>query len=84
MDLLCTYWGSQANRTFDILVDDVKVATQALNNEKSNQFFDATYSLPPESTRGKTKVTIKFQAAQGATGRGAGAGPLFYAATLKK
>jgi hypothetical protein len=35
-------------------------------------------------TRGKTKVTVKLQAAQGATGRGAGAGPLFNAAMLRK
>ena len=28
-------------------------------------FYDARYAVPAESTRGKTKVTVRFQASQG-------------------
>ncbi len=81
VELMCSFWGGQPNRTFDVLVDGVKVATQALD-QNPNQFFDATYALAPELTRGKQKVTVKFQAMK--AGRLSGAGPLFRAATLKK
>jgi DUF1680 family protein len=66
MGLVTTYWGSDAgDRTFDILVDGVKVATQTLNNDKPGQFFDVTYSIPGELTNGKQKVTVRFQAHPG-------------------
>jgi len=62
MTLSCTYWGSDAGaRTFDVLIDGEKVATQTLDRDKPNQFFGVEYELPPELTRGKAKVTVKFQ-----------------------
>jgi hypothetical protein len=62
-DLLCTFWGGETGRrTFDILVDGTKIATQTLLNNKPNQFFDVTYPIPTELTAGKEKVTVKFQA----------------------
>ncbi len=62
-DLLCTYWGGETGRrTFDILVEGTKIATQTLLNNKPGQFFDVTYPIPAELTSGKQKVTIKFQA----------------------
>jgi uncharacterized protein len=61
--LVCTYWGGEnGKRTFDILVDDVKFATQTLANDKPNAFWDATYPVPAELVKGKRKVTVKFQA----------------------
>lgn len=61
--LLCDWWGSEnGKREFDILVDGVKIAAQKLLNNKPGQFWDATYSIPAELTRGKIKVTVKFQA----------------------
>ncbi|MCX8155914.1 MAG: glycoside hydrolase family 127 protein [Verrucomicrobiae bacterium] len=65
-ELLCTYWGSEmGQRNFDILVDDVKIATQKLLNNQPGKFFDQIYPIPAELTRGKSKVTIKFQAHPG-------------------
>ncbi len=62
-ELLCTYWGSDAGqRNFDVLVEGTKVATQKLENKQPGQFFDVTYGIPAELTRGKEKVTVKFQA----------------------
>jgi DUF1680 family protein len=66
MELLCTYWGSdRRQRLFDILVDGTRVATQTLNDSRPGAFFDVTYPIPPELTRGKEKVTVRFQAHPG-------------------
>jgi hypothetical protein len=63
MELAVTYWGDDAGkRTFDILVDGQKIATETLNRNKPGQFFDKEYSIPQELTRGKQKVTVRFQA----------------------
>ena len=64
--LCCSYWGSETGpRTFDILVDGIKIATQSLQNDKPGEFFDVTYAIPPEVTRGKNKITIRFQGQPG-------------------
>ena len=58
--------GSESGpRTFDILVDNRKLATQTLSNNKPEQFWDATYRIPPELTKGKEKLTVKLQAHPG-------------------
>jgi DUF1680 family protein len=62
--LLCTYWGmDNRGRIFDILVNDVKVATEDLNKYKGSKFYDIVYPIPVELTKGKDKVTVKFQPA---------------------
>jgi uncharacterized protein YfaS (alpha-2-macroglobulin family) len=61
-----SYWGSETGpRTFDILVDGTKVATQSLQNDKPGEFFDMTYPIPENATRGKIKITIRFQGQSG-------------------
>jgi len=71
VSLVCTYWGSETGpRNFDILADGVRVATQSLQNDKPGQFFDVTYPIPVELTRGKEKVTVRFQARPGNTAGG--------------
>lgn len=71
VSLVCTYWGSETGpRSFDVLVDGVKIATQSLQNDKPGQFFDVTYPIPEELTRGKTKITVRFQARPGNTAGG--------------
>jgi DUF1680 family protein len=61
MALMCTYWGSDVGRTFDILVDGTRIATQVVNVNRPGDFFDVEYRIPAELTRGKKKVTVKFQ-----------------------
>ncbi len=68
--LSCTYWGSDRGRTFDILVDGEKIATQKLDRNLPGKFFDAEYPIPEELTRGKKRVTIKFQAHPGTVAGG--------------
>lgn len=79
-ELLCSYWGSDAGkRSFDIIVDGTKIATQKLENNQPGQFFEVTYDIPLELTRGKEKVTVKFLAHPGNS-----AGGLFGSSLLRK
>jgi uncharacterized protein len=59
--LVCTYWGmDNRSRTFDILVNDTKIATEDLGKFKMNKFYDIPYSIPKELTNSKTSVIVKF------------------------
>jgi DUF1680 family protein len=62
MTVAFTYLGTEGRtRTFDILVDGVKVATKTAEYHPT-ELLDAEYPIPPELTRGKQKVTVRFQA----------------------
>jgi len=66
-ELRVTYWGSDGgNRVFDVLIDGQKLATQRLQNNKPGNFYDEVYALPAEMTKGKDKITVRFQAHPGA------------------
>jgi len=70
--LQASYWGSERARDFDILVDNVKVATQHLDNDRPGRFFDVEYPLPEALTRGKQAVKVRFVPHDRST-----AGPVF-------
>ena len=77
--LICTYWGTEnRGRIFDIYVDDKIIATVDLNKYKSSKFYDITYPVLPELTRGKTSVKIKFVPKKNNS-----AGPLYGAKMVK-
>jgi hypothetical protein len=60
--LVCTYRGSEGRRrVFDVLVDGQKVTTQSLQIHPT-ELFDVEYPLAEALTRGKERVTVKFQA----------------------
>jgi hypothetical protein len=80
LSLGCTYWGSDAGeREFDILVDGEKLATQTLDRNRPDEFFDVEHSIPTKFTEGKQHVTIRFQAHPGKL-----AGGLFGARMLRQ
>ena len=65
-DLRVKYWGGDSGgREFDILVDGDRLATLKLDNNRPGEFYEDTYSIPDQLTRGKAKVTVKFQAHTG-------------------
>jgi hypothetical protein len=76
--LMCTYWGSDSGRTFDILVDGRQIATQKLNKSRPEAFFDVEYDIPIELTKDKTSVIVCFDGHQESITGGA-----FGCATLK-
>lgn len=79
MTLLCTYWGSDIGpRTFDILVDGARIATQSIDRNQPGEFFHVLTPIPVELTQGKQKVTVLFKAHPGNT-----AGGVFECATLR-
>jgi DUF1680 family protein len=60
--LVCSYQGSEeAARVFDVLVDSVNIATQTMENHPTES-FDVEYQLPENLTKGKNRITVKFQA----------------------
>lgn len=75
--LQATYWGEDKNRNFDILVDDVKVASELRKGDAPGKFVDVDYPLPVALTRGKSSLRIRFVPHEGKT-----AGPVFGARLL--
>ena len=68
--LCVAYWGSDVpfsnggvtyTRDFSIYVDDVKVGTQVINNNKPSSPYYCYYEIPEEVTEGKEAVTVKWQ-----------------------
>lgn len=58
--LMATYWGEERGQNFDILVDNVLLASQQLKNNKPGKFFDVEYPIPEGLTKGKTSIKVKF------------------------
>ena len=80
LNLACTWWGDESgSRTFDILVDGKKIATETLLHNKPGEFFEREYPLAPDLTRDREKVTVRFQAHPGNT-----AGGVFGLAVVKR
>src|SRR5262245_44558 len=65
--IVCSYRGSEGRRrVFDVLVDGQKVTTETLEYHPTEQ-LDREYAIPDSLTRGKERVTIRFQAQTDAT-----------------
>jgi hypothetical protein len=70
MTLIATYHDEERQtRTFEILVDGARIGEQKIERHRpgngSRRFFDVEYAVPAELTRGKQKVTVRFQATGG-------------------
>lgn len=66
MSLVVTYNRDEwRRRTFDILIDGAKIASQVVEARGPQQFFDVVYPLPPGSYQDKQKVVVRFQATDG-------------------
>jgi hypothetical protein len=76
--LLCTYWGNDSRRSFDILVDGEKIATQKLNRNRPDEFFDVEYDIPAELTTGKKSIVVRFDGIEDSV-----TGGVYGCATLK-
>lgn len=80
MTLSVTYWGEDAgDRTFDIVVNGEKIATQKLQRANPGHFLEVEYPIPAHLTaNAANSITIRFVAHEGNT-----AGGVFGCATLK-
>jgi len=59
-------------------VDGQVIATQSLDRNKPGDFLSIEYPIPEALTRGKERITVRFQAHEGNT-----AGGVFECATLR-
>lgn len=72
MTLIVTY-SNDARRwpgDFEVFADGTKIGEQTIQRRSPEidlKFFDVEYKLPPELVAGKQKITVKFQAKDGAS-----------------
>ena len=63
LDLLLRFWGTNWEyRTFDILIDDEKLATENVRKWNIFDFREEVYPIPEHMLEGKEKIRVKFQA----------------------
>lgn len=80
MNLVMEYWGGfTGSKTFDILVDGKKIATENISGKKDGHFIDVTYEIPEALTKDQEVVKVTFQPHVGHR-----AGPVFAVRTVKK
>lgn len=68
MVLVATYYTADRRTSparFDILVDGKQIAEQKVERTDPGQFYDVRYPVPDALVKGKSKVTVRFQAAEG-------------------
>jgi hypothetical protein len=67
VELSVTYWGGDAGRAYDILVNGELLVTETLADAKPNQFIEKRYSIPTRILdHAETgRVTIKFASKSG-------------------
>lgn len=69
VELVMNYWGNERIRPdFTVLVDGKEIASDKLEGRPFNKFYDVTYSIPADMTKGKSSVVIKIQARDARTG----------------
>ena len=59
--LVCTYWGGDRDRSFDVVVNGVVVATQKLEGLQPGKTVEVAYPLPTEALTGQQNLTVRFQ-----------------------
>jgi DUF1680 family protein len=79
-ELAVTYWGADRGRQFDILIDDTRLASVALEGRRGETFYTVGYPLPLDVLRQQDRpMVVRFVAKDGST-----AGGVFDIRLLKK
>jgi|WetSurMetagenome_2_1015567.scaffolds.fasta_scaffold01058_6 uncharacterized protein len=74
------YWGGfPGAKTFNIMADNTIIATENISNKKDGHFITVQYDIPEEISKGRSKLTIRFQAPEANM-----AGPVFGIRTIRK
>ncbi len=78
VSLSVEYWGGYTgSKTFDILVEGQKIATENITNKAPGKFIDVSYQIPMELMSRKKKVEVQFVPHEGHR-----AGPVFTVRTI--
>lgn len=73
VSLVIEYWGGfTGEKTFDILVDEEKIATENISGKRDGEFLDVYYKIPSQIIKNKVKATVKILPHPGSRG-----GPIF-------
>jgi DUF1680 family protein len=80
LSIMVTYWGNEGGtRTFNILIDGVKLATEnTVGKWNKPEFVNVEYAIPDSMVAGKNSIVVRFQAEPENT-----AGGLFYIRVLR-
>jgi len=71
IEVVVTCWGGdKGKRGFDVKVGDTKIGEQTLIGDKPGVFFDTVHKVPEKLTKGKNKITVRFEAHKGKIGGG--------------
>jgi uncharacterized protein len=75
------YWGGGYNRekSFDILVDGKRIASEDITKATGERFIYAEYEIPEELTKGKKEVRVEIRAQARRIG-----GPVYGVRTVRK
>jgi len=80
LSLVIHYWGGfTGSKTFDILLNGHKLATENISGKKDGEFIDIQYDIAAELILGQKKIMVTFQPHQGHR-----AGPIFGARTTMR
>ena len=80
MALVFEYWGGfTGSKTFDILVNDQKIATENICGKKDGAFIDVQYDIPDNLTANNNNIIVKLMPHEGHR-----SGPFFYVRTIKR
>lgn len=64
--LQLTYYGKDANKKFDIYVNDVLVASEELKGENGDKFFEVDYEIPRSAIKtDASPLTVRFTGKDG-------------------
>ena len=80
MALVAEYWGGYTgSKTFDIVVNGERVATDNISGKKDGHFIDVQYDIPESITENVSTIKVEFLPHVGHR-----AGPLFGMRTIKR
>lgn len=61
LDLVCTWWGEDKDRVFDIIVNGGRITTQTLDGSRPGEYFETVHPIPNETLKGQQNVNVRFQ-----------------------
>ena len=59
--LSALYWGEEVNKNFDISIEGTRIANERRATQPVKRFVGVDYPIPEALTRGKDKVTVRFE-----------------------
>jgi len=79
VSLSVEYWGGfTGSKTFDILVEGRRIATENITNKAPGKFIDVSYKIPADLMKQKEKIEVQFVPHVGHR-----AGPVFTVRTIR-